>query len=203
MDFGCERVWLSGEVRLLLRKLKVESGVSVSALIRECVYSQLKCVAPECLSEACVLKLELFQLEAELRMVHRMQNAILCNGPYLRDYARDLMKGAYKNPSFGEVRKSLLTYSGAEKFLPALERLCGRRDQIGARLCEIADRLYPDVEYPLLTKLKDEVEEKRVRPLRRWEGPDQRELRKELDRWRSRRRDKINFEGGESSGSDT
>lgn len=203
MKAGSELVWLSGDIRVLLRRLKAESGVSISGLICECVCAQLKNVSPECLAEAVLLKFELFQLDAELRMVRRLQNAILCNGPYLRDYAHDLMKGAFKTPSSADVRKSLLTYPGADRLLPALEALCGRRHEIHVRLCEISQKLYPDVKYPLLGELKDEFQGKRVAPLRRWEGPDQKEFRKELDRWRSRRRDRNHFEGGEDSGSYT
>lgn len=180
MKDGSERVWLSGEVRAFLRRCREKSGVSVSGFIRDCVLRRL---SDECGVDAdlerFLLLSELAGLFEESASLRKSQNVILANFVYLRDYVRELVKGDFKNPAFVQVRRSILCYPGAEKALPALERLLGRRDQIGQRMCEVIAKLYPNTSYDQLGLFMDEYGSERTQ------------------RSRSLRSDKNKFGGGE------
>ncbi len=117
-------VWLPGEVCEWLQRVKRETGVSVSAFVRECVLHRLrgeKDLDGEL--KRLLLEQESAMLLAESGSLRRVQNNILADYVYLRDYARELVKGAYKNPAYVQLRRSILCYPGADKALTALERL--------------------------------------------------------------------------------
>lgn len=205
MKNGSELVWLSSEVRGWLRKMKGETGVSVSGFIRDCVLRRLKDEhGVDVGLKRFLLLTELAGLFEEQQMLRQTQNMILANFVYLRDYAEELMKGGYSNPTFVKLRKSILSYPGSERAVKALEHVFGRREQIGLRMCELIVQLYPDSRYEQLGVFAREKREMQMKPLRRFEGELQRDLQEELHRLRSRRRDKNNFEGGENrDGSNT
>jgi len=157
MKDGSERVWLSGEVREFLRRVRKEAGVSVSGFIRASVLMRLR--GEQGLDgelRRLLLEEELAGLLVESGSLRRVQNNILADYVYLRDYARELVKGAYKNPAYVQLRRSILCYPGADKALTALERVFCRREQIGQRLCEIVAELYPGLKYEQLERLKTE-----------------------------------------------
>jgi hypothetical protein len=159
MKDGVERVWFSAVVRLQLRRLKEKTGVPVSRFVRECVLERLG--DQKGLDEVCdrlMLEIELKQLHGELDRLREVQNAILASYVYLRDYIRELMKGEYRNPACVDFRRSILCYPGAEKALPALEKVFARREQVGARMCEIVGLLYPDLKYDALDVFKGEYQ---------------------------------------------
>jgi hypothetical protein len=154
---GVEKVWLPVETRLLLRKMKEKDGVSVSGFIRGCVLQRLKDekAVEDDLKRLC-LAVELNSLSIELSGLRRVQVMILSNYVYLRDYARELVKGDYRSPANAQLRRSILCYPGAEKALPALEKVFARREEIGQRMCEIVGLLYPKLRYEQLTRFRDE-----------------------------------------------
>jgi len=202
MKSGCERVWLPGEVREFLRECRAKSGVSVSGQIRDCVLRRCKDQqGVDADLDRFLLLGEFAGLEEERGCLRRMQNIILADHVYLRDYAKELVKGSFSLSNV-EYRRSILSYPGAEKALPALEHVLGRRSEIGAHMCEIVEKLYPSNHYEQLTQFKDEYE-KRERPVRDSEGSSQRDLQDEVRRLRSRRRDEDSFEGGERFGENT
>lgn len=157
MKDGVEKVWLSAETRLFLRKMKEKNGVSVSGFLRGCVLQHLKDdkAVDDDLKRLC-LGVELNSLSVELTGLRRVQVMILSNYVYLRDYARELVKGDYKNPAYVQLRKSILCYPRAEKALPALEKVFARREEIGQRMCEIVGELYPNLRYEQLNRFRDE-----------------------------------------------
>lgn len=167
MKDGGEHVWLSGEVRVFLRRLKEKGGVSVSGFIRDCVMRRLSDErGVDADLERFMLLSELAGLFEESACLRKTQSVILANFVYLRDYARELVKGDYKNPAFVRVRRSILSYPGAERALPALERLLGRRDQIGQRMCEIVAKLYPNASYDQLGLFMNEFDSEHKQRLR-------------------------------------
>jgi hypothetical protein len=197
---GCERVWLRGVVREWLRKSKVSYGVSVSGLIRGFVEHGLgneKVLDGDL--KVLQLKVELQSLFDELALLSRVQNKILGSFVYLRDYARDLVKGCYREKNV-EWRKSILSYPNAEKSLVALERVFARREQIGARICEITLLLYPQLSYDQIGVFKKEFLNESKPP----KTVDVESLSEYVTRSQSLRNGKNKVEGGENgNGADT
>lgn len=200
MKDGCERVWLRGVVREWLRESKVSCGVSVSGLIRGFVERGLgdeKVLDGDL--KVLQLKVELQSLFDELSLLSRMQNKILSSFVYLRDYARDLVKGCFREKNV-EFRKSILSYPNAEKSLKALERVFARREQIGARICEITNLLYPELNFDQIGVFKQEFLKESKSP----KTVDVESLSEYVTRSRSLRNGKNKVEGGENQdGADT
>jgi hypothetical protein len=153
-------------VRGWLNDFRRRTGCSVSGFVRECVLVRLSGMDVDARIRRVLLEKEARDLLRESRGIRRMQSSILADFVYLRDYADELVKGGFKNPSFLQVRKSILKYPNGEKALEAFEHLFSQRQSIGARLCEVASELYPENRYDEIGSLKAEYREERTRRLR-------------------------------------
>ena len=135
-------VWLrSGEFRVFERFCRCV-GKSKSAVLRDSLLVFLNGEVKDDLVKRVVLERELERLFREEKQLRRVQNKILSNAAYLRQYAKLLVHGGWEDHT-GRFRPPLASSPDSALLIKAFEGVFSHRSQIGRHIAEISLILYP------------------------------------------------------------